>query len=284
MSCQAAICAKVENQDVRLPADIARRATNAVLDARVITALRPRSWLLALVILLTLQGSRAAAQSSDREIVDLELALLVDVSASVSDEEFRLQAKGFGVAFTSQSVLEAIDRFTPRGMAVCVVQWSDHAHQRLAVSWTLLRDRGDAIRFAEAIAAMPRLFNHGHTAIGDALIFGLRELETNRYSGRRRVIDLSGDGRANDGQPLRLAREAAIGKGVTINGLAILNELPFLDRYFRKYLIAGNDAFAMIAQDYSDFAGAMSRKLLREIRSIPLARNGPPARQITASQ
>lgn len=263
---------------------MARNGAKEAAGAKATKTLRSHVWLLALAILIAVPGSWTAPQASEREIVDLELALLVDVSASVNEEEFRLQAKGLALAFTSPAVLEAVDRFATRGLAVCIVQWSDHANQRLAVAWTLIRDRGDAVKLAQAIAAMPRLIDHGQTALGDALVFGLRELETNRYAGRRRVMDLSGDGRVNDGQPLGPAREAAIAEGVTINGLAILNELPLLNRYFRDYLIGGNDAFAMAAKDYSDFAGAMSKKLLREIRSIPLAATDTPAGEVMAAQ
>jgi hypothetical protein len=90
--------------------------------------------------------------------------------------------------------------------------------------------------------------------------------------GLRRVIDVSGDGRANDGLPLRAVREEVIERGVTINGLAILNELPLLDRYFRDRLIGGDGAFVMIAHDYTDFAQAMAVKLVREIRAAPVAK------------
>ena len=95
-------------------------------------------------------------------------------------------------------------------------------------------------------------------------------------AGLRRVIDVSGDGRANDGLPLRAVREEVIEHGVTINGLAILNELPLLDRYFRERLIGGEGAFVMVAQDYADFAQAMAVKLVREIRAVPLSENVTP--------
>ena len=134
----------------------------------------------------------------------------------------------------------------------------------------------DALWFAGQIASMPRLIHGGHTAIGDALAFALNELRSNRYSGLRRVIDVSGDGRANDGRPLRAAREAVLGHGITINGLAILNELPLLGRYFRDQLIGGDGAFVMTAGDYTDFASAMRIKLEREIGSVPVTNNAIP--------
>ena len=217
-----------------------------------------------------------SAQAQGSQTVDLELALLVDVSASVSDEEFRLQASGLGAAFQSTAVLNAIRASAQQGIAVGVIQWANEPNQRLSVDWTLVRGEADALRLAAKIASMPRQIHGGHTALGNALAFGMQELESNRFAGFRRVIDLSGDGRSNDGRPLRAARREVIEHGITINGLAILNELPLLDGYFRDHLIGGDGAFFMVAQDYSDFAQAIIQKLAREIRSVPLSQNEVP--------
>ncbi len=233
------------------------------------SALSPHFRALALALALVTLSVPARTQGS--QTVDLELALLVDVSASVSDEEFRLQADGLATAFQSPAVLDAIRASVHRGMAVSVIQWANGENQRVSIEWTLLRGDADVLGFAARIAAMPRQISGGHTALGSALAFGLRELESNRSAGLRRVIAVSGDGRADDGLPLRAVREQVIERGVTINGLAILNELPLLDRYFRDRLIGGEGAFVMIAQDYADFAQAMAIKLAREIRAVPLA-------------
>jgi hypothetical protein len=210
--------------------------------------------------------------------VNLELVLLLDVSASVNDKEFRLQAGGLAAAFESARVLSAIRSMPPGGLAVCIVQWADHAHQQISVDWTVLRTEADALRLAGEVRLMARRIDGGHTALGDALAFGLNEIRTNRYTGLRRVIDLSGDGRSNDGRSLLRTRGEVLKHGITINGLAILNELPLLAGYFRDQLIGGEGAFVETAQDYSDFARAMSRKLEREIRSVPLAGKAIPNR------
>ena len=235
-------------------------------------------FLLALGLILgVLAGAAAPARAQDRWAVDLELALLVDVSSSVNDEEFRLQADGLAAAFRDPIVRDALTRVARRGVAVAVVQWANHENQRTAVDWTLLRGDADIERLATRIETMTRLDNRGHTAIGSAIDFALAELEANRFAGTRQVIDVSGDGRVNDGTPLSAARDRALSRGVTINGLAILKELPFLDRYFRKYLIGGEGSFVMVAEDYVDFAVAMARKLVREIDAVPLAGRPLPA-------
>ncbi len=234
------------------------------------------SHLRTLALALALATSPVPVQAQGSRVADLELALLVDVSASVSDEEFRLQVDGLATAFRSAAVLDAIRASANRGIAVSVIQWANRANQRVSIEWTLLRGDADALRLAAKIASKPRLIHGGHTALGSALAFGLQELESNRATGLRRVIDVSGDGRANDGLPLRAVRKEVIEHGVTINGLAILNELPLLDRYFRERLIGGEGAFVMVAQDYADFAQAMAVKLVREIRAVPLAENVVP--------
>ncbi len=230
----------------------------------------------ALALTLGLVTPSVPAQAQGSQVVDLELALLVDVSASVSDEEFHLQVDGIATAFRSPAVLDAIRASANRGIAVSVMQWANRTNQRVSIEWTLLRGDADALGLAARIASMPRLIQGGHTALGSALAFGLQALESNRAAGLRRVIDVSGDGRANDGLPLRAVREEVIERGVTINGLAILNELPLLDHYFRERLIGGEGAFVMVAQDYADFAQAMAVKLAREIRAVPLAENVAP--------
>ena len=126
------------------------------------------------------------AQGQDRRAVSLELVLLVDVSASVDDGEYRLQTNGLAAAFESPQVLSAIRALPPGGMAVCVVQWADHAHQQRTVDWTLLEREADAVALAKRIAAMPRRIKGGHTALGDALAFALNEIKSNGYTGLRR--------------------------------------------------------------------------------------------------
>jgi len=217
------------------------------------------------------------ANAQDSGTIDLELALLVDVSSSVNDEEYRLQADGLATAFRDPIVRDALARVARRGVAVAVIQWANHGNQRTAVDWMLLRGDAEIERLAARIETMTRLDNRGHTAIGSAIDFALGELETNRFSGTRRVIDVSGDGRVNDGTPLSAARERALSRGVTINGLAILNELPFLDRYFQKYLIGGEGSFVMVAENYVDFAVAIAQKLVREIEAVPLAGRQVPS-------
>jgi len=84
-----------------------------------------------------------------------------------------------------------------------------------------------------------------------------------------RVIDVSGDGMANFGVPPSTARDTLVGKGITINGLAILSEEPWLDEYYRSNVIGGPAAFVAVAKGYDSFADAILRKLVQEVAGAP---------------
>ena len=217
-----------------------------------------------LIIVLQFCAILAAGPASARS-VDLELVLAVDASASVRYQEYSLQMQGLAAAFRDPSVAAAIRAATPRGVAVSLVQWSGVGDQAMLVDWSLVDDTQSAAAFADRIDAAPRAVRAGGTALGDAVLFSLAALATNDFQGRRQVIDVSGDGRANVGSAAAVARDQAVAAGVTVNGLAILEEEADLDSYYAENLIGGSGAFLQTADDSADFARAIKRKLITEI-------------------
>jgi hypothetical protein len=207
--------------------------------------------------------------------VDLELVLAVDASGSVNDREFELQTHGLAEAFRDPEVQAALQAPGRRGIAVTLMQWSGQFQQVVSVDWTLVHDPPSAIAFARRTEATERRFT-AETGIANALAFGIRLLEQNRFTGGRRVIDISGDGEANSGGAPDPVRDAAAAARITINGLAILDEIPTLNLYYADHVIGGPDAFLIVAKDSRDFTRAIRQKLLREIQSAPLARREAP--------
>lgn len=215
--------------------------------------------------------------SPAQEVVDLELLLAVDASSSVDESEFVLQLEGLAAAFRDPELLAAITAVGQAGIAVSLVQWSSGGRQAVAIDWTRVWDAASAERLAKRFSAMPRLIGGGDTSLRGAINFAVRQFDDNGLEGLRKVIDISGDGGAvvtSTASPDQ-ARDAAVARGITINGLAVLDEVPELDDYYREHVIGGAGAFVQTAASYRDFAEAMLRKLIREISDRPLA--GTPA-------
>lgn len=215
--------------------------------------------MLSLTPTLALAPAPAAASP-----VELELVLAIDVSASVNDDEYALQRLGTAAAFRDPAVQQAVSA-APGGIAVTVFHWASQGYQVVAIPWTELQSRESLDAFADEVARMPRRVSGGGTAIHAALAFGHRLFGDSPVRGRRRVIDLAGNGEANQLSKTLAVRDRIVADGVVINGLAIEELKADLTTYFRHHVIGGPGAFVETAWDFHDFSRAMRRKLLREI-------------------
>lgn len=202
------------------------------------------------------------------EAVDLALVLAVDVSASVDFDEFGLMLGGLAAAFRDEGV-RAATAAGPRGaVAVAVLFWSES--QEVAVPWMRIVGPAEAEALARALEEAPRQPRAAATAIGEALVAALALLARCPAETPRLVVDVSGDGRSNRGRPPGPVRDLGVAAGAVINGLAVLNEEPDLLAHYEGEVIGGTGCFAMECADYEDFAQAIRRKLLREMRGAPL--------------
>ena len=97
--------------------------------------------------------------------------------------------------------------------------------------------------------------------------------DENPHRGLRRVIDISGDGPNNNGAPVVIARDAAVEKGIIINGLPIMVKEPSystmdidnLDLYYEDCVIGGPGSFVVTIKDRDKFKEAIRTKLLLEV-------------------
>ena len=227
----------------------------------------------AAIAVLALFGVVGEARGAD---VDLEVILAADVSRSIDDAEFDLQRKGYAAALTDPRVLAAIQARSGAAIGVCFIEWSGDEDQQVVVDWTEIRDEEDAGGAAVAILAAPRSFM-GRTSISAAIDFSMAHFAKSKWQAKRRIIDISGDGTNNAGRPATEARDQAIAQGVTINGLAIINDKPNLGYsahtqppgglplYYRQNVIGGPNFFLLVVQDFNSFADAMANKLVKEI-------------------
>ncbi len=226
-------------------------------------------WLRAVILLAPSVFPGAMCAHAQNPAVDLELILAVDCSRSIDDSEFALQIDGYAAAFRHPTVLRAIQSGERRAIAVTYVQWAGPFLQNQTIGWTLINDGESALEFADRIRAAPRAFHGGGTSLSGIVDFSRTLFPKSGFTGRRRVVDISGDGINNSGRMAQSARDDAIREGITVNGLAILTEIGALDEYFRQTLIGGEGSFVIAAEDFDSFAQAILNKLIREIAAAP---------------
>jgi hypothetical protein len=226
----------------------------------------------------------AAPLARAQEPVDLLLVLAADVSRSVDTPKFQLQREGYAAAISDKRVLEAVTAGRYRRIAICFVEWSGVSAQKLVIPWTIVDGADAARKFGDQLLELPRSFAE-RTSISGGIDFSVKLFEEAPFKAARRTIDVSGDGTNNSGRDVTLARDEALAKGITINGLVILSERPMawnpehtnppggLPNYFRDNVIGGPGAFVVVAEDFNSFGQAIVKKLIAEIAEAPL----PPA-------
>jgi hypothetical protein len=217
--------------------------------------------------MLLLNGAAALAQTR----VDLALVLAVDVSFSMEPDEQGLQRHGFAEAFQSPEVHQAIRQGVQGRIAVIYVEWSGAFDQQIIVPWTVIEQPADGLAFAERLLQSP-LRRMGYTSISGVIDFGVRQLRQSGLRADRQVIDISGDGANNTGRTVILARDGALARGITINGLPIMLNRPDgiwdiadLDLYFRDCVIGGPGAFLIPVREKAQFIDAIKAKIIWEI-------------------
>jgi len=219
--------------------------------------------------------------------VDLELVLAVDVSGSIDNQEATLQRDGYVTALSHPKVIAAIQAGMFGRIAVTYVEWAGVNFQNTIVPWRVIHDAKSAKSFAAELA--DAIFTRErYTSISGGIQYAMPLFDNNGYEGARRVIDVSGDGPNNRGIYVEAARDAALARGIIINGLPILNDrfdgfggqnLHDLDLYFEKCVVGGPGSFVVAAKDFGDFAQAIVKKLILEIADL-----GPPPRVIPAAE
>jgi hypothetical protein len=218
----------------------------------------------------------AALPAYGAEKVDLLLVLAADVSRSVDQPKFQLQREGYAAAISDPRVLEAISSGAHRRIAICFVEWSGTGAQKLVIDWAAIGDAASARLFGDQLLEAPRSFAD-RTSISGGIDFARAQFERAPFEAGRRTIDISGDGTNNSGRDVVQARDEALAKGVTINGLVILSERPLpwnpehtnppggLPAYFKNNVIGGPGAFVMVAENFQSFGQALINKLIAEI-------------------
>ena len=233
--------------------------------------------------------SHQSAAKDDAPLVDVELVLAVDVSYSMDMDELAIQREGYAQAIVSREFLQALKAMPHGKISVTYFEWAASSDQKIIIPWRVIDGPETADAVAEEILKTP-IRRASRTSISGAINFAMPLFEENPYRGLRRVIDISGDGPNNNGLPVIGARDAALEKGITINGLPIMVKEPSystmdienLDFYYEDCVIGGPGAFVVSIKDRAKFKEAIRTKLLLEVAGrtperpvVPVAEKEP---------
>ncbi|KRR27697.1 DUF1194 domain-containing protein [Bradyrhizobium retamae] len=223
----------------------------------------------------TNQANAAAGQLADKDAnptVDLELVLAVDVSYSMDMDELALQREGYAQAIVSKEFLQALKSGPNGRIAITYFEWAASTDQKIIIPWRVIDGPETADAVANEIVKTP-IRRASRTSISGAINFAMPLFDESPHRGLRRVIDISGDGPNNNGAPVLIARDAALEKGIVINGLPIMVKEPSystmdidnLDFYYEDCVIGGPGSFVVTIKDRDKFKEAIRTKLLLEI-------------------
>jgi hypothetical protein len=221
-----------------------------------------------------------AADSNDKTpSVDVELILAVDVSYSMDMDELAVQREGYAQAIVSKEFLQALKSGPTGKVAITYFEWAATGDQKIIIPWRVIDGPETADAVSNEIMKTP-VRRASRTSISGAINFAMPLFDENPYRGLRRVIDISGDGPNNNGPPVTGARDAALAKGITINGLPIMVKEPSystmdidnLDFYYEDCVIGGPGSFVVSIKDREKFKEAIRTKLLMEVAGRTLER------------
>ena len=227
---------------------------------------------------------------ADKEaVVDIELILAVDVSYSMDLDELAIQREGYAQAIVSKEFLQALKTGPTGKISVTYFEWAATNDQKIIIPWRVIDGPETADAVADEIMKTP-IRRASRTSISGAIYFAMPLFDENPYRGLRRVIDISGDGANNNGSPVTIARDTALAKGITINGLPIMVKEPSystmdidnLDFYYEDCVIGGPGSFVVPIKDRDKFREAIRSKLILEVagrsperRIVPVAEKEP---------
>jgi Protein of unknown function (DUF1194) len=237
----------------------------------------------------TNQADHQLAEKDATPTVDVELILAVDVSYSMDMDELAIQREGYAQAIVSREFLQALKTGPNGKVAVTYFEWAASSDQKIIIPWRVIDGPETADAVANEIMKTP-IRRASRTSISGAINFAMPLFDENPYRGLRRVIDISGDGPNNNGGPVVTARDAALEKGIVINGLPIMVKEPSystmdienLDYYYEDCVIGGPGSFVVAIKDRDKFKEAIRTKLLLEVagrtperRVVPVAEKEP---------
>jgi hypothetical protein len=190
----------------------------------------------------------------------------IDVSASISPDEIRMQLGGLSEALHSAAVLSA---FQSQGCVnIAVYLWSDGAPVVL-LPWTVVASESDAA--AATVALMAAAESNSQkpgalTNVGEALQVAEALLGQIPPTGRQ-IVNVVSNGEQNTGPSAIEVAARLKAAGVTINAL-LFGPSATIEEWYRQNVTGGRGSFVMRVADAGDFAAPYRAKFILDISMV----------------
>lgn len=234
------------------------------------------------VALNLIASACSAAGAAEPVAVDLELVLAVDISRSMDVDERHLQRRGYVEALRHPAVARAVRSGLHGKIALTYFEWSAQWTIETIVHWSLIETQADLHRAAKILEDSAITQGSG-TSISGALRAATAQFSSNNFDGRRRVIDVSGDGPNNLGGSVLIARAKTLAQGIVINGLPLVVKRPNigfgldnLDEYYTDCVVGGPGSFVLPVHSFERIGLAIRQKLVIEIANLSPIHDRPP--------
>ena len=216
----------------------------------------------------------------DGEVVWQWLVLLIDASSSMRQRFdqmtfYDLQIEATARALTEPCVVDRLIGSRSSRTAIGAILWSANRQQEIAMHWSVMRTEGDVAGIA---ARLRNTANHldSYTGVAAAVRFATQQLRAAYIPATsRKIIDVSANGRDNQGGDPLAASDEAYRLGIKINAVVMKGYDGTVDEMYAYYEsnVITKDGIIFKVNDegagLETLAVAIASKLCAEIAFAP---------------
>ncbi len=233
-----------------------------------------------LAILFTLLPLSALADV--KKPVDVAIVVSYDRSESIDQGEATAQISGLIYTLRHRRFHSVIQGGYFKRIALSVLAWSSFGKHELILPWMQIgtaEEAGMAALWLERFLARRQELKHGtQTDVAYGIKMAAEQMQALPWQASKLVINMVGDGMSNIGRVASIARDEALAKDITVNGLIMAqgDGIRVLSRYYRREVIGGPTSFLQLSVNNQDFAEAMLRKMTFEMAWLRSPEMGHP--------
>lgn len=220
------------------------------------------------LIALLFVGTLILEKKAKADVIDVDTAIvfIADISGSMNTAEVEILRRSHAEALVSPEVQTAIADSMTGSIAVIYIEFGEIAAAR--TEWVRVSGREDALAVSDLIMSLPPgpSLGGGSTRIGAGLLAAVAAFDRLPYRAMRLVVDVVGDGPADDPASVMLATGDLIGRGATINAIPLMiDPNQGVEPYYASYIKNGPGSFLMPLTAIEQLPQAVREKIVLEL-------------------